>query len=78
MESQFLMNLKQPSYLYEKIIFTRYARNRTLQTPTHLRAQYSYSFFVYGIQIWNSIKADIRMANSFGEFKMKCLAYFSN
>ncbi|CRL03882.1 CLUMA_CG017006, isoform A [Clunio marinus] len=72
-----LLRYKQPEYLYEKIIFTKSSRNRVLQTPSHLRSQFSNSFFVLGIQIWNSIKSDIRMANSTSVFKTKCLSYFN-
>jgi hypothetical protein len=76
----FLFNIlrtKCPDYLYCKLIFPTRPRTGNLRFPEHRTKQYSQSFFIKGVHLWNSLSSKLRLTDSPSEFRRECLTYFA-
>lgn len=63
-----IITSKQPSYLFNKLIFAQSNRSLTLVLPRYYYLCTERQFFVYAIRIWNALPLSIRrscFANSF-------------
>lgn len=78
----FLFNLlrsKSPRYLYDQLFFPRFPRQRQMSFPLNRKcSQMATSFNVMGIHLWNSLSAEVRMADSATNFRHLCLSYFAS
>jgi Reverse transcriptase (RNA-dependent DNA polymerase) len=72
-----LMSQRTPGYLYDKLRFGRSQRTGVLIPPRHHHTDYSNSFFVEGVSMWNSLPLEIRSARSAEAFKESYYSYTS-
>lgn len=75
----YLLRSGSPHYLYENLVIPRLPRNRSLRVPTaRMAEQRKKSFFILGVQLWNSLDSEVRQTESAVAFKRECLAFFIN
>jgi hypothetical protein len=73
-----LLSQRFPGYLYDKLRFGRSQRTGILIPPRHQHSNYGNSFFVEGVNMWNSLPLEVRSARSTEAFKESYYSYTSN
>lgn len=76
-----LMRTNCPSYLAEKLTQSRLPRGNTLQLPiskTLRTDQFTSSFFVMGIRLWNELDSKLRKLEASSAFRQQVFSYFAS
>ena len=71
-----LISTREPSYLYNQLVFGRSRRTILLIVPRHRTNYYASSIFVAGARIWNSLPAAIKNCTSLETFKRLASGHF--
>ena len=66
---------KEPSYLYEKLKFSRSARNNNIIPVRHTTLISEKQFFVYAVRLWNSLPSNIQNIANTNRFKNQLQNY---
>jgi len=75
LQCKFLFNMIHsmvPKYLYEKLTISRSQRTGGLVLPSFRRKTRNQSFFVHGVQLYNSLCNETRNSATIGAFKNRC------
>lgn len=72
-----IIHYKEPSYLYEKLIFSKSERTCNLILPKYTNTQKN-RFVIKSAQIWNELPNEIKRESNFVEFKKLSFNHFSN
>lgn len=71
-----LINSQTPSYLYEKLSFSRSTRTMNLNLPSNRSVLLNTSFFVKAPCAWNALPINVKNARTLNSFKSNCLSYY--
>lgn len=72
-----LILTKNPRYLHTKLRSLRSNRSRNFSIPVHYTSQYSGTFFVKGVGLWNALPNFLKEINSIIVFKKQCKVHFN-
>lgn len=67
----------EPSYLYDRLSFSRSARLVGLKVPLRRLSSYNGMFFLLGPGLWNALPRELRTTRSEAEFKRKLKLYYT-
>lgn len=67
-----IIHHKQPHYLFSKLIFSRSKRKLNINPTPHSTRQYSTSFFIKAVGLWNNLPSHLQRAITLKSFKKEC------
>lgn len=70
-----VLYFRKPSYLYERLCFAQSARTRNLIPERHNSSELRRGFYVWAINLWNSLLAELKHESSLTSFRTKCFEY---